>query len=230
MKPIGSDTAKRAMTMLELMAAVAVVGILAALLLPFATGIPKKAKGVQCTQNLRTIFLGMRAYMEDNKEFIPPPHPSTGANMTEIYEGYDYNQYWWMQAYLAPYVTKTRERWAAGKLTQKEAEIFNCPLRTAPDAFWHAHSDPAVSYVMAHPSRYSHNYLTMENKSRKLLVTEGRHSTVTALNARTLDNDNTADAQRRLRRFHGNGLNVLYWDGHIEMFTGPDEDLAAAMP
>lgn len=180
---------------------------------------------VGCASNLRQIYTGILAYTEDNRGFIPPAH---GKDLSYIYELYDFNQYWWNQAYLAPYlVERELARWGAGQLTQKEAEIFNCSGRNRSlDDFWNLHSTPSVSYVMFGPNTDAeYRLLNIPNRSQRLLITEGRHSVCWEGVAFTNPDDSIRDPARYLRRFHGNSMNLLFWDGHIERFSGPDQDL-----
>ncbi len=69
MKPtIKSD---RAFNLVELLVVIAVMGILAALLLPVFSAAKDKAKWTTCLNNLRQINLGVRMYCDDSNDVSP---------------------------------------------------------------------------------------------------------------------------------------------------------------
>jgi prepilin-type processing-associated H-X9-DG protein len=65
---------------------IAVIGILAALLLPVISAAKKKARRATCLNNLRQINLGARMYSEDSSGSTPSP--GTVTNMMDLYSGY----------------------------------------------------------------------------------------------------------------------------------------------
>ncbi len=81
----------RGFTLVELLVVIAVLGLLAALLLPALAASKERSKGTACMANLRQIGIAIRAYADDNSGNIPfgpkaPPftsafdlYPSTGA-------------------------------------------------------------------------------------------------------------------------------------------------------
>lgn len=62
----------RAFTLVELLVVIAVIGILAALLLPVLSSAKEKARRARCVNNLRQIGLGMTMYANDNNDFVVP--------------------------------------------------------------------------------------------------------------------------------------------------------------
>ena len=78
-------------TLVELLVVIAVLGILAALLLPSLTSAQERGRRAACVSNLRQIGMAIRSYAEDNQGKIPygptaPPvfspsdlYPSTGS-------------------------------------------------------------------------------------------------------------------------------------------------------
>lgn len=65
------DTASSGFTWWELLAAITVVGVLIALLLPSVEASREAARRMQCTNQLKQIGLGLRNYEEANKVFPP---------------------------------------------------------------------------------------------------------------------------------------------------------------
>jgi prepilin-type N-terminal cleavage/methylation domain-containing protein len=70
---------KRAFTLIELMAAIAIIGILAALLLPALGSAKAKARRAACMNNLRQIDLGLRMYSDDSSDAAPHTPGTTNS-------------------------------------------------------------------------------------------------------------------------------------------------------
>ena len=59
--------AKLAFTLIELLTVIAIIGILAAIIIPTVGAVREKAKSVRCVSNLRQIGVGIRLFANDNK-------------------------------------------------------------------------------------------------------------------------------------------------------------------
>lgn len=217
-------------TFIELLIVLGILLVVTALVAPVGMRMRTTAQGVKCVGNLRNIYGATLAFVNDYDGLLPPCQGPASA----IHPEFKYNNYWWQQPYLARYTVGPPDRLkdSRGALRQDEVEIYNCPARRqdGPDErYQHSNGSPAVSYVMtrivtANVTRSDFLFHRMENKSTRIFITEGRGSRVVPSTAVTgeLDSGNTS---RRIRRFHGPGVNVLFYDGHIELFTGPDETL-----
>lgn len=58
---------RNAFTLIELLTVIAIIGILAAILIPVVGAVRESARNAQCVSNLRQIGLGMSAAMSDNQ-------------------------------------------------------------------------------------------------------------------------------------------------------------------
>ena len=62
----------RAFTLIELLVIIAVVGILAAILLPALARSKAVAKRIHCVGNVRQLALATHLYVDDNSDWLPP--------------------------------------------------------------------------------------------------------------------------------------------------------------
>jgi prepilin-type N-terminal cleavage/methylation domain-containing protein/prepilin-type processing-associated H-X9-DG protein len=96
---------KHAFTLIELLMVIAIVGILAALLLPVLSPSKEKARRTFCQNNLRQLGVALNMYGDDNNRF--PPCSCTFL----VPEGLPVSLW---NAYLLPYV-------------DNHSKVFNCP-------------------------------------------------------------------------------------------------------
>ena len=85
---------KRAFTLLELLVVIAVIGILAALLLPSLSRAKEKARRTACLSNLRQVNFAIKLYADDNADSLPllsqpNPYPNgVGAYYKQLVKSY----------------------------------------------------------------------------------------------------------------------------------------------
>lgn len=79
---MGSSTCGRnGFTLMELLVATAIIGILAALLLPALSSAKQKAQGISCMNNSRQMMLALIAYADDAHGWLVPNPDWTTTNM-----------------------------------------------------------------------------------------------------------------------------------------------------
>lgn len=85
---------KRAFTLIELLAVIAIIGILASLLLPVLSQAKEKGRQTSCLSNLRQVNLAIRLYADDCADSLPVlptpnPYPNgVGAYYKQLVKGY----------------------------------------------------------------------------------------------------------------------------------------------
>lgn len=95
-----------AFTLIELLSVIAVVGVLAAILVPVIGRVRAAAKTSKCAANLRTVHNGFNLYAADNKGYYPAarfhPTQSDPARGRRNRNSGSYGNHW--EGELAPYV------------------------------------------------------------------------------------------------------------------------------
>lgn len=87
--PHPNTAGRRAFTLIELLTVIAIIGILAALIIPTVGRVRESARSAQCVSNLRQIGMAVKLYVEDNKGRLPasnrdklPTESGTGTTVS----------------------------------------------------------------------------------------------------------------------------------------------------
>ncbi|HEV8492682.1 MAG TPA: type II secretion system protein, partial [Candidatus Angelobacter sp.] len=75
---------KRAFTLLELLTVTAIIGILAALLLPALTQAKARARRIQCVNHLRQIGVAFQSFAHDHDGLFPMAVPAASGGNKEF--------------------------------------------------------------------------------------------------------------------------------------------------
>lgn len=89
MKILRSSRRRRALTLLELLTVISIIGILAAMLMPALEGGMARAKRVWCENNLRQLGIGFHLFMHDHNGKFPMQVPTRDGGAQEfVQNGY----------------------------------------------------------------------------------------------------------------------------------------------
>lgn len=171
------------LTLTELLAVIAIIGVLVALLLPAIQNARERARQVQCASNLIQLIVAVQNY-EDAVNAYPPGTIDTNGPIVNLPQGYHHN---WIEQIL-PYVElQNLHRYidrsvsvyhANNSPLRREADrLFRCPLSVAPDT-------GIIEYAAVH--HHVESPVDVDNKGvfflnsrvRRLDVTDGHSNTL----------------------------------------------------
>ncbi len=221
---------RRAFTLIELLTVIAIIGILAALVIPTVGRVRESARAAQCASNLRQINLAVKLYIEDNKGFMPasarPLLPGEKGTGTMVL---------WTKA-VGPYLPQR------GKTsTSQEHEIFVCPSAeingkrgkdlantyTATAAIVGLNSAGAATVTTAARSFSS---IDRDRSSQIPFILEGKASNATSATTNpsriwgSASQDMAVASHENTVHFdfrHNGRLNVAYVDGSVRAMDFP---------
>lgn len=193
-------------TLLELLTAIAIIGILAGILIPVVSTVRKSAQRSACVGNLRQIGVAMQLYARENKNTLPPAKVNS--------EGWPAG--WW-QDKLQPYLENIRNTDGHNRVF---TGVFRCPGK--PDWALSGVTDrEKLSYGMNTFATYDASGALVSNQD------VGRRLNTLALPSITMLVSDTAQGDPALRassqlygqypaQWHRGNDNVLFVDGHVE--------------
>ena len=189
----------RAFTLIELLAVIAIIGILAAIIIPVVGAVRASAKSSGCASNLRQIGMAMRLYANENGGRFPKVHNRDGLTPSTT----------WMQK-IAPYVSVDGQLGAASEGKARAAGVLLCP------AFDY---DPATRFAPYGMNIYIDpvsgspwNYQTrLPDPGKVFLVVEINYNGDT----------HSPSGGDVARRHPGDAANFLFADGHVEKIATP---------
>jgi prepilin-type processing-associated H-X9-DG protein/prepilin-type N-terminal cleavage/methylation domain-containing protein len=217
--------AATAFTLIELLTVIAIIGILAAILIPVVGRVRESARSSACVSNVRQISTAFSLYAADNGGLIPAAMGSNngGENPT--------GGFWMVE--LNPYVGHVQEPGGVPNLTV--SEFFSCPtyfgedptlpvwrrgygMTTRPDRALQAGTAPATAQTQRTLLE------RWPEHSRSIIVGESPNQMVNSSNTGIISEEGGNNAQGHPRR-HSGRANYGFFDGSVRSM---DPDQAAA--
>ncbi len=188
--------APRGFTLIELLTVIAIIGILAAILIPVVGRVRASARDTQCLSNLRQFGIAMHLHASESKGKIPDRHRSPE------------NTTW--QTKLQPYMNM--------KGTEQLRKHINCPTVNPPLIYANS-SDKQTTYGIS-------VYMTNHPDINRDLTAVRDKPIILVCDMQTADQDDrgpwndgrtTAINRKALFRHKNNAYtNAVFTDGHVE--------------
>lgn len=212
----------RGLTLTELLFVIAIIGILAAILLPAIGRVRELGRKTACISNLRQLGVAFHMYVGDHRGLIPKFSITASNDMPTYTWGCYTGGYQNAQKPLNPYLDKTSR-------TNIHGDVFCCPgdlARGGIDGGSSANSAVCLwgngasdtygsSYVVSQAIYYAAHgvpgFRMTEVKSPSRLVLMGDMM----MFAKSYDNSWTVDSWHGAR----NASNILMFDGHVRTLT-----------
>ncbi|HSI07065.1 MAG: DUF1559 domain-containing protein [Rariglobus sp.] len=236
-------SSRRAFTLIELLAVIAIIGVLASLTLVGLGRIRDSARGTKCTSNLRQIGGAFQLYAADNRGVYPAlrgnatginPNPSGGNWMREI------SPYVFRDVNSSGQVASTADIKKAGE----SSNIIHCPsydllfpiigdlvatpYQTSGYGMNAALNIPGVGGSMTYDNRYK--VASLSYPARTVLVGDSVNYHLDVQTPKWTTATNTVEGYYSgAPTRHGATANYLFADGHVSALT-PDQALTVLPP
>ncbi len=210
--------ASRGFTLIELLTVIAIIGILAAILIPTVGAVRTSAKSSRCISNLRQIGVAAQAWGADNKDYIVPVYRPTQGKASTLVN--------WT-GFLAPYVGRSADIPFSGP---QDVSVYVCP--ETPMHFGYGYNNTFLSWEWVGNSRYRRTkYSEVAVSSQTILMIDQQTVAPESID----DNDWEAwvpyvrcpsqTQNGSVPGFkHKGKANVLWVDGHVSA-ESPDSEL-----
>lgn len=219
---------RRGFTLIELLTVIAIIGILAAILIPVVGRVRESARAAQCSSNIRQLATATLLFAGDNRNTLPPPQPQKADWPDVPSANTDYPR--WLDL-VTPYLERYRESQGSN-----DRKVFKCPTDLdRRNAFTSYGMNLWVS--RGKNPRYGMTLNRVKNPSRTYMIGEtgNRNSggdiflgytdkTELGLRHGGGKNRTTAFTSAAEVRAAGGYANVAFVDGHVGKVT-PEESL-----
>lgn len=227
----------RGFTMVELLAVMAVVTVLAALLLPVLGRAKERVRGVQCLNNLRQWVQAFCLYADDSAYIPREGHRRNGAvrvdNWANVYDRANADV--WYNA-LPPYLGEPPASAYASLITGQrprfyENRVFHCPSARFPAGIG-VDNQASFSLVMnsklimppAREPTCSIPFASIQRPSDTVAFLEGRvnpSEPMVDIGQLNYDLGQPSVFASRFAARHAGGGNLAFCDGHVAFQSGP---------
>ncbi|MDR1282498.1 MAG: DUF1559 domain-containing protein [Opitutaceae bacterium] len=204
-----------AFTLVELLTVIAIIGILAAIIIPVVGKVRQSAKAATCLSNLRQMGVAIAAYRVDNKGFPPAPIEKFRSDSHEnrtVWEGTPPGGYGAIGLGLLQYDGYLGSNLAGkGVADARRSPIFRCPGRAAGES----KLDKKADGTWVTTNWIDYVYLLQDDRYR----TDLDNGMAVAADVHGGNQQNAGEGGTK-RGFHGGDFaNVLRVDGSVHRVT-----------
>lgn len=227
-------------TLVELLVVVAIIGILAAMLLPTLQRAKAKAQTINCVNRMKQLSLSMMHYVEDHENLLPREGYDSDGNAwwnnwaqvrgRDLGNGSrDTDDIWYNALPKAmdgrparDYYSNLDDFYSARNLIQCPAANFppDAKLSSYPIALF---SIAMNSHLINYPYGPTINFNAIKEPSQTVLfldnLLEGEKQVYPSQETRTLGQP--ASWPNRFSARHGGAGNLVFADGHVTTYAGP---------
>ncbi len=222
-------TSAKAFTLIELLTVIAIIGILAAILIPVVGAVRENARGAQCISNMRQMGQAVYLYAADNHGFAPPGHDpdaherATGSPTGTSVHGSFHGSLW---PYLFGEEILTNDK---ARNSAFEPNVFQCP--TTYSSYKSAPQAPANFFYRGQSTNNSNGTVYSYSWNNQALP-PGNPAAAQRVNLDTLSTPtktvaavesfywNSGSGGSFYNQFgtvpHNEAGNFLFYDGHVE--------------
>lgn len=203
-----------AFTLVELLAVIAIIGVLVAILIPVVGSVRKSAQTANCANNLRQIGVAFHLYAQNNRGLLPMP----------LEQGKTWPENRWMYK-INPYLEAKRSQTAQDDNEVYFGGIFRCPgkpdwrlaggdaykISYGMSAFDANNQGESSKYLARQVNTLTHPAITMLVMDRATFSPAGNPTSVGTEIINSMSIYQTA-----VGLWHKGNDNVLFVDGHVE--------------
>lgn len=209
------------LTLIELLITVGIIAALAALLLPVMASFQEKGKQASCLSHMREVARVVMQYSSENNNRVLPAVSGKTARMDENtwYEMLD-------EAGYLPGNPRNPDNAEASLWGGKMNSIMACPARdTAPFPYWQGAKHALHFTVNQHPGFFNRvntetgqwpTLFQVKNPGRTFLLAESSF----VIGYPNGDNMVYPHPRKGRNVEDGEGMNLVFYDGHAEYFKG----------
>lgn len=233
----GRNLGKGGFTLLELLAVLCVVAILAALVFPFIKSFIERANGAKCAANLKSLGAASMAYAADNNGFLPITYSVDSAKGISFVDGG--GAWYWL---IAPYVDVPRWDSIKTYLGPQGGKIgapnvftcpchgkdepspikypSNCPVSYAPpNQIYKVVQTRAPTSVTDTANVWGLRLTDVTQQTRKIWLSDSTFNNILNVSeGRWTNPGNDGWARIAFSRHDGAG-NAVFYDGHVERIS-----------